>query len=92
VYRYGGEEMTVLLPRTSLPDASSLAERLRLAVAQLALPHENRPDPTKIVTVSAGVAACNPGMGATTREVVDAANRALVVAKASGRNRVEVSD
>lgn len=88
VYRYGGEEMTVLLPHTSLPDAGSLAERLRFAVAQLAIPHENRPDPTKIVTVSAGIAACNPGMGATSREVVDAANRALVAAKASGRNRV----
>lgn len=92
VYRYGGEEMTVLLPRTSLPDASRLAERLRFAVAQLAIPHDNRPDPTTVVTMSAGVAACNPGMGATTREVVDSANRALVVAKASGRNRVEASD
>ena len=71
VYRYGGEEMTVLLPRTSLRDASSLAERLRSAVAQLAIPHENRPDPTTVVTVSAGVASCNPGTGATTREVVE---------------------
>ena len=91
VYRYGGEEMTVLLPRTSLPNASDLAERLRLAVAQLAIPHENRPDPTAIVTVSVGVAACVPGTGASPREVVDAANRALIVAKASGRNRVETS-
>ena len=84
VYRYGGEEMTVLLPRTSLPDAGTLAERLRVAVAQLAIPHDNRPDSTTVVTVSAGVAACDPSTGATTREVVDAANRALVVAKASG--------
>ena len=91
VYRYGGEEMTVLLPRTSLPDASNLGERLRVAVAQLVIPHENRPDATKIVTVSAGVAACNPRVGVTPREVVDAANRALVVAKASGRNRLETS-
>ena len=47
--------MIVLLPRTSLLDANSLAERLRSAVAQLAIPHENRPDPTTFVTVSAGV-------------------------------------
>lgn len=91
VYRYGGEEMTVLLPRTSLTDASSLGERLRFAVAELALPHENRPNSTAIVTISAGVASCNPDTHVTTRDVIDAANRVLIVAKASGRNRVETS-
>jgi len=91
VYRYGGEEMIVLLPRTSLSDAGRIGERLRCAVADLAIPHENRPDQAKVVTVSAGVAACGPLRGGTPREVIDAANRALVVAKATGRNRVESS-
>jgi diguanylate cyclase (GGDEF)-like protein/PAS domain S-box-containing protein len=88
VYRYGGEEMTVLLPRTSVPDATSLAERLRSAVADLQIPHEHRPEP-HIVTVSIGVAECAPRPGQSSAGVVDAANRALLVAKQSGRNRVE---
>jgi diguanylate cyclase (GGDEF)-like protein len=90
VYRFGGEEMTIILPRTGVRDARGLAERLRAAVADLAIPHDNRPDP-KIVTVSAGVADCHPHAGETPRAVVDAANRALLVAKGSGRNRVEAS-
>jgi diguanylate cyclase (GGDEF)-like protein len=88
VYRYGGEEMTVLLPRTSLRDATGLAERLRNAVASLGIPHENRPEPF-IVTVSIGVAECAPRAGESSAALVDAANQALLVAKQSGRNRVE---
>lgn len=90
VYRYGGEEMIVLLPRTELADARDLGERLRSRVAALLIPHDNRPDP-KIVTVSVGVAVRQPGDVDTSRRIIDAANRALLVAKASGRNRVEAS-
>jgi diguanylate cyclase (GGDEF)-like protein len=90
VYRYGGEEMTVLLPGTTLGDARGLAERLRRAVAELAIAHDNRPAP-HVVTVSAGVAECDPGAGESARALVDSANRALAAAKQSGRNRVETS-
>lgn len=90
VYRYGGEEMIVLLPHTRLAAAGDVGERLRCCVADLGIPHENRPDP-RIVTVSVGVAQCHPGDGATSRQIIDAANRALLVAKESGRNRVETS-
>ena len=89
VYRYGGEEMIVLLPRTRLAAAGDVGERLRFCVADLRIPHENRPEP-QIVTVSVGVAQCHPGDGTTSRQIIDAANRALLVAKESGRNRVEV--
>jgi diguanylate cyclase (GGDEF)-like protein len=90
VYRYGGEEMTILLPGTTLGDARGLAERLRRAVVELAIEHDNRPAP-HIVTVSVGVAECDPGGGNSARALVDSANRALAVAKQSGRNRVETS-
>lgn len=90
VYRYGGEELTILLPRTSLPVARERAEQLRTAVERLAIPHEARPEP-HIVTVSVGVAECSPHRGGTTRGVIDAANRALVRAKESGRNRVVIA-
>ncbi len=90
VYRYGGEEITVVLPRTSLGDATNLAERLRSAVAGLRIAHENRPVP-HIVTVSIGVAECDPCAGQSSASLVDAANKALLEAKRLGRNRVEVS-
>jgi diguanylate cyclase (GGDEF)-like protein len=91
VYRYGGEEVIITLRRTSLSDAGHIAERVRCAVAELAIPHENRPDP-HIVTISVGVAECDPNAGLTGAAVVDDANRALIVAKQSGRNRVAISD
>jgi diguanylate cyclase (GGDEF)-like protein len=91
VYRYGGEEVIIALRRTNLSDAGDVAARVRCAVAELAIPHENRPDP-RILTISVGVAGCDPSQGLTAAAVVDAANRALILAKQSGRNRVEISD
>ena len=88
VYRYGGEELIILLPGTSLRVARDRAEQLRASIESLAIPHEARPEP-RIVTVSVGVAECTPQLGASARSVIDAANRALVTAKETGRNRIE---
>jgi diguanylate cyclase (GGDEF)-like protein/PAS domain S-box-containing protein len=87
VYRYGGEEMVITLRNTPITEACEVGERVRAAVAALALPHDSRSDP-QIVTISVGVAAACKA-GATATGVVDAANRALIVAKRAGRNRVE---
>jgi diguanylate cyclase (GGDEF)-like protein/PAS domain S-box-containing protein len=87
VYRWGGEELLVVLPDTQLPDARALAERLRGAVEALAIPHENRPPPL-LVTISVGVAAFNPEQHASADDVFEDANRQLLKAKQSGRNLV----
>jgi diguanylate cyclase (GGDEF)-like protein len=89
VYRYGGEEVILTVWNTSLDEAFEVGERVRAAVAALALPHESRPDRDQVVTVSVGVAAADMKAGATPAGVVDAANRALIVAKRGGRNRAE---
>ena len=88
--RYGGEEIGVLLPHTDSAGACAVAERIRVAIEELALPHSG--SPMGIVTVSAGVAAIVPlrdvhleGM------LVAAADRALYMAKSAGRNRVSVA-
>jgi diguanylate cyclase (GGDEF)-like protein len=83
--RYGGEELVVLFPETRLEDALALADRLRLAIKDLALEH--RGQPLGPVTVSVGVATC-PDDGKTAAELLRAADIALYHAKAMGRDRV----
>jgi diguanylate cyclase (GGDEF)-like protein len=85
VGRYGGEEFMVLLPGPVLEAAVTFAERARLEVEQ----HLFRTDGTTLRrTVSCGVAGW-PHPGIQHREhLVRAADDALYVAKALGRNRV----
>lgn len=87
VLRYGGEEFTVLLRRADTAAAYALAERMRLAVRDLNLPHGGLP--SGIVTISLGVAAM-PGETATAQSLIAAADRALYRAKESGRDCAEL--
>jgi two-component system chemotaxis response regulator CheY len=84
VYRYGGEEFVVLLPEQTLETAIAAAERLRVAIEALALPHPEG----GVVTVSAGVSGLGDG-SCTPEDLFAAADEALYAAKAAGRNRVE---
>lgn len=85
--RLGGEEFAQLLPATSLDEARDVAERLRLAVADMrvALPSGG----TVSITISLGVAQYQPG------ESIDLflkhADVALYAAKTGGRNRTVVA-
>jgi diguanylate cyclase (GGDEF)-like protein len=83
VARYGGEELAVVLPDTSPPNAIRLAERTRLAVSEIKVPHGGR---TISVTISVGVAQL--GRHESIQAWLDRADRALYSAKAQGRNRV----
>lgn len=88
VYRYGGEEMAVLLPATDLQAAGEAAERLRAAVEELAIAHESQPDGGGVLTMSIGVAAFPTGDDAGPDDVLDQVDAALYRAKEDGRNRV----
>lgn len=83
-YRYGGEELVVLLRETGLEDAASAAERLRAGVAALQVTGYQVG-----VTTSAGVATRQASMSHYT-ELIDVADRALYAAKRTGRDRVAV--
>ncbi len=82
-YRYGGEEIAVLLRETGLEDATAAADRLRSAVAELSLPE----NPRITVSASAGVATRATRMAHYT-ELVAEADGALYEAKREGRDRV----
>ncbi|QYF92722.1 sensor domain-containing diguanylate cyclase [Massilia sp. PAMC28688] len=84
--RLGGEEFAILLPGTGLRGAIAVAEAIRKSVAAHKLTHV--PGRAHSVTVSCGVHALVPIEGMVPSELIDAADRALYLAKASGRNRV----
>lgn len=87
-YRFGGEEFVVLLPHSELEDAHLVAERIRVLVE--AKPVEFR-DVEIPVTVSIGIARLE-GAGETLDDLVAKADKALYLAKANGRNRIEIHE
>lgn len=85
--RYGGEEFVLLLGGGDLTSAQALAQTLCQQVEALAIPHPTSPVAAQ-VTVSIGVSAICPQPSTSASSLLMAADRALYVAKASGRNRV----
>lgn len=90
VARYGGEEFVMLLPGTDGAGAALAGERLRQAVASLALPHVKAA--MGQVTVSIGVASVTPAGLARIEDLVAQADDGLYVAKRDGRNCVRLAD
>lgn len=86
LYRYGGEELLVLLPETPPKNAQVLADRLVQRLYAQGINH--RDSPHKVVTISAGIAGHDPDtqLFASYSQVVECADRALYQAKDSGRN------
>ena len=86
VARYGGEELAVLLPDTTLAAARKVVERIRSEVAALQLVREGEVVP---LSVSAGVVAAIPGE--SLQALLQRADCALYQAKTRGRNCVVAS-
>jgi diguanylate cyclase (GGDEF)-like protein/PAS domain S-box-containing protein len=86
VYRYGGEELLVLLAEQTLDGALIVCERMREAVQRLGLAHAD--NEAGVVTISIGAAACPQGAQTDPTDAIKRADRALYAAKAQGRNRV----
>lgn len=88
VMRYGGEEIAIVLPNTSLRTLSRIAETLRAALAEQAIVLD---DGTELrVTASFGVAEGRRD-GSGWKILIEAADQALYAAKAGGRNRVGIA-
>lgn len=89
IYRYGGEEILLLMPETTRAGALILAERILASLADLNIPHEK--SPYGFVTLSCGVASQSDENGFESWEnLVDVADRGLYESKNNGRNRATV--
>ncbi|MEE8408811.1 MAG: GGDEF domain-containing protein, partial [Myxococcota bacterium] len=84
--RYGGDEFVLVLPETSTAGAKIKAERVRAAMQALP-PPECTDGFDESVTVSIGVASF-PNDAKDSEALIDAADKALYIAKKKGRNRV----
>ena len=85
VYRYGGDEFAMILPRTGVTEATRVAQRIRRAVAQL-----TAADPAP-VTITVGVAGL-PGDAVDRAGLIAAADTALYYGKRAGEDRVVRAD
>jgi diguanylate cyclase (GGDEF)-like protein len=87
VSRYGGEEIAIILPHTSLDGAGFVAEKIRRSIEELELPVEGK---TVGITVSIGVSAF-PDCASEQSLLIQEADGALYKAKENGRNQVQIA-
>lgn len=83
--RYGGEELTIILPGSNLNDAWTRLDGLRQTIMQLKIPFQGGELP--LITVSIGVTVAGPHE-IDAFSVISRADTALYRAKANGRNQV----
>ncbi len=81
VYRYGGEEIVVILNECDKKVALEIAEKIRLNVSEL----DNAPFPS--VTISLGISNY-PEDGTEIDKIIEASDKALLTSKRLGKNQV----
>lgn len=86
IARYGGEEFVVVLTHTSNKNAFSLAERIVQNVRNKGVVHKG--NKAGVVTISVGVATIENYSGKEKEYLVEEADKALYVAKGSGKSCV----
>lgn len=84
IYRYGGEELAIILTETTIENAFVPMERLRTKISEHPFSYNNQ---TTNITVSIGL-SCNYVNINTQEELVECADKALYKAKQDGRNKV----
>ncbi|HVK98657.1 MAG TPA: diguanylate cyclase [Dongiaceae bacterium] len=83
LYRYGGEEFSVILADTDQKGADHIATRIMRAIRSLCLPHPD--SPYKQITVSIGI-SLTTGRDDTAGNLLQRSDAALYRAKRQGRN------
>jgi len=89
VARYGGEEIAIIAPETTLEVAEVLGERIRESIENAVLVPANKEHPDIKATISIGIAGLESNT-ANNERFIQCADIALYDAKEGGRNRVVI--
>ncbi len=84
--RYGGEELIAVLPGADLPGCEVVAERIRRAISECRITRRSTGELLPSITVSIGVGQFQ--FGESMADLIDRCDRALYLAKRTGRDRV----
>jgi diguanylate cyclase (GGDEF)-like protein len=85
--RYGGEEFVLILPETDQDSALQVGSKIHEAIRSCAFGTTARPF---ALTVSIGVSSTSVTFYSEWRQLLDDADRALYLAKNSGKDRIEI--
>ena len=89
VARYGGEEFAIILPGMSHEETLTMAHKIRETIEGFTVSYDGV---SVSMTVSIGVSCILPEFGQSVEEIIAHADKALYVAKESGRNQVMSAD
>ncbi|MBL4783727.1 MAG: GGDEF domain-containing protein [Porticoccaceae bacterium] len=85
-FRLGGEEFAIIMLGGSSDDAQQLTQLIHDDIKSLQVTHEKSPT-SDVVTVSIGASSSSPGSNVSFEELYNNADKALYLAKNSGRNK-----
>jgi diguanylate cyclase len=84
--RYGGEELIAVLPGADLANCEAVAERIRRSISECRITRRSTGEILPSITVSIGVGQFQ--LGESMADLIERCDRALYLAKRTGRNRV----
>lgn len=90
VGRYGGDEFLILMPATDVAGAFIVADRIRKAFEETTVRVPTGPPEGIRVTATGGIARYRGESGLNSKDLIEAADRALYQGKRDGANRVYV--
>lgn len=91
ISRYGGEEFTILIAQSAKKHAMKRAEEIRISIEKAKLKRKGSTKELGKITASFGVSTYR-GVEESIDDFIDRADKALYLAKQSGRNQVKYED